>query len=91
MSIAIPATSATFVVQEGMLDGWIMELLAADAAEVAQIETDDGYLVRVPSPEMDLGNPPVDLLQMMNEARRLGKNWMLVECSDKPQHFWMHQ
>lgn len=90
MTMPAPDKQAAFHVREGMLEGWIIELLAAQAAEVEQFELDDGYMVRVPMPEMDTGGQPVDLAQMLDEARRQGKEWVFIESSTKPSNLWLN-
>lgn len=80
----------TLVIEPGMVDPWIMDLLEADAAECVQIETPSGFLIRVLPPEQDLGGQPLDLGNLIDAARRQSKDWLLIRADPRPVEFRHH-
>lgn len=63
----------------GMLMSSItMHLLAEDMADCVQIETEDGYLVKVLPPEQDFGLYPQDLRDVMDSARTRNADWLCI-------------
>lgn len=78
------APPRTLVVKPGMIDAWGMTLLAEDCANVLQVETPEGYLIKVVPIEQDLGGQPTDLRDFLQEARRTHRDWLLVQTMPTP-------
>lgn len=74
----------TLELQPGMLDPWVMELIANDAADCVQIETPVGCLIRVlPAADQLFTQPPRDLEQMLLHARTEKCDWLLIRGTEK--------
>ena len=72
----IPSNS--MLIKGELLSTLTMELLRNDAAECVQIETTDGFLVKVLPVEQDLETCPYDLQSLIAMAREENKDWLHI-------------
>ncbi|MDP3310036.1 MAG: hypothetical protein Q8S56_03625 [Polaromonas sp.] len=68
----------TYPVNGHLLSKFSLELLANDATDLVQIETHDGFLVKVLPPEQDFGEGPHEIQELIGIARKAGKEWVHI-------------
>lgn len=61
-----------------LLSTFALELLANEATDLVQIETNDGYLVKVLPPEQDFGDGPHEIQILIGMARKEDKEWVHI-------------
>lgn len=81
----------TLEIRSEMIPPWVMDLLVNDCTNCVQIETPEGFLIKVQTEDQTQETIPHDLAELIEVAKASSMEWLLIKAPGKsPNHFYLN-